>query len=590
MIAAWMLRTLLVGLLFGLAARVAEPAAGWLRWPRRWVWVAALVGSLALPLIALLLPGTLPGLPAWLVPPIQTATVVAAGEAELMLLSGAAAETMSLQGAAPAADWVSAALLAGWAVLSAAMLAGVAWTHLRLRRLRAACVRVDVEGGPVWIGEGIGPAVLGLRRPAVVVPHTLRSAPAEEQRLILLHEREHIAAGDPWLLALALVALAAMPWNVPLWWQNRRLRLAVEVDCDARVLTRGISRRSYARVLLHTAGGPALLSLLSPAWGGRSFHLERRMIAMTANRPPHALLRALPVLAMAVGIVVAACDTADPAARSAGLTAPVADQVEIGTDPGGIPYKVYEQADGLTRVEVGHDPRKPNTAIGFSYGWDFDPPLFKPLRSPKAGRMPSFPVVKEVRAGSMAELVGIHAGDTIVSVNGRDARETPLFRDRELGKFYIVRVRRNGREQDHAVRVGTGLKEGKHQLVDGGKIDIRADTVVSVDTIIYTAPADRQPTGQVGIGYTIWFYKPGESHDHRPARPGTVYPEVTQVLQGSSAHRAGVVVGDTIVASNGRDARSNKLFPDARPGSKYTLRLRRDGKEREVVVEAEARP
>src|SRR5262249_58279568 len=30
--------------------------------------------------------------------------------------------------------------------------------------------------------------------------------------------------------------VGALPWNVALWWQRSRLRLAVEMDCDARVL------------------------------------------------------------------------------------------------------------------------------------------------------------------------------------------------------------------------------------------------------------------------------------------------------------------------------------------------------------------
>ena len=35
------------------------------------------------------------------------------------------------------------------------------------------------------------------------------------------------------------MAVVLMPWNLPLWWQWRRLRFAIEVDCDARVLASG---------------------------------------------------------------------------------------------------------------------------------------------------------------------------------------------------------------------------------------------------------------------------------------------------------------------------------------------------------------
>jgi bla regulator protein blaR1 len=60
----------------------------------------------------------------------------------------------------------------------------------------------------------------------------------------------HIAARDPWLLLLALAIVVAAPWNLPLWWELRRLRFAIEVDCDARVVSRGADVRTYGEVLL----------------------------------------------------------------------------------------------------------------------------------------------------------------------------------------------------------------------------------------------------------------------------------------------------------------------------------------------------
>jgi lipopolysaccharide transport protein LptA len=44
--------------------------------------------------------------------------------------------------------------------------------------------------------------------------------------------------------------LVAMPWNVPLWWQLRRLRFAIEVDCDARVLKSGHDVGIYGEALI----------------------------------------------------------------------------------------------------------------------------------------------------------------------------------------------------------------------------------------------------------------------------------------------------------------------------------------------------
>ena len=76
-----------------------------------------------------------------------------------------------------------------------------------------------------------------------------------------------------WVLVTLMTAgLAAvlLPWNLPVWWQLRRLRLAIEVDCDARVVRRGGDLRQYASLLIEVGrrragGGSPLLALAGPA-------------------------------------------------------------------------------------------------------------------------------------------------------------------------------------------------------------------------------------------------------------------------------------------------------------------------------------
>src|SRR5690606_10427220 len=116
--------------------------------------------------------------------------------------------------------------------------------------------------------------------------------------LLLRHEEEHLTAGDPRLLLFALALLVALPWNLPLWWQAHRLRLALEMDCDARVLRGSPAARAYGSLLLHvgarnSGGGLAVASFAAP----HSF-LERRlrMITRDPSRPAWpALLLALPI-------------------------------------------------------------------------------------------------------------------------------------------------------------------------------------------------------------------------------------------------------------------------------------------------------
>ncbi|MGZ6640165.1 MAG: M56 family metallopeptidase, partial [Solirubrobacteraceae bacterium] len=73
------------------------------------------------------------------------------------------------------------------------------------------------------------------------------------QRLVIAHEAEHVAARDTLVLGIACVVVAAMPWNPVVWYMLSRLRLAVELDCDARVLRAGAAPLSYGALLIDVA-------------------------------------------------------------------------------------------------------------------------------------------------------------------------------------------------------------------------------------------------------------------------------------------------------------------------------------------------
>ncbi len=75
--------------------------------------------------------------------------------------------------------------------------------------------------------------------------------------------------------------------------------------------------------------------------------------------------------------------------------------------------------------------------IGFAYSAS---PEMGPDGKP---RLKDFPVVVSVDSGSSAQKAGIAAGDVILEVNGKNARENGgLFRERAPGTKYQVRVRR----------------------------------------------------------------------------------------------------------------------------------------------------
>lgn len=54
-----------------------------------------------------------------------------------------------------------------------------------------------------------------------------------------------------------------MPWNPALWWIVRRLRLAIETDCDRRVLHAGTDVHAYGVLLLNAAARYARAPLLA---------------------------------------------------------------------------------------------------------------------------------------------------------------------------------------------------------------------------------------------------------------------------------------------------------------------------------------
>ncbi len=75
-----------------------------------------------------------------------------------------------------------------------------------------------------------------------------------------------------------------MPWNLALWWQLRRLCLAVEMDCDNRVLSALGDPNAYGELLLKVAEAGSRGPRLQPAFLGMGM-LERRLNALLARTP-----------------------------------------------------------------------------------------------------------------------------------------------------------------------------------------------------------------------------------------------------------------------------------------------------------------
>jgi bla regulator protein blaR1 len=104
----------------------------------------------------------------------------------------------------------------------------------------------------------------------------------KHQSAVIAHEQSHLDAGDPQLFTFALALLVFMPWNLPLWWQLRRLRYAIEVDCDARVVASGLDPAHYGETLI-TVGErqSAYVGAVAAMSESRSFLEERIRIMLS---------------------------------------------------------------------------------------------------------------------------------------------------------------------------------------------------------------------------------------------------------------------------------------------------------------------
>jgi hypothetical protein len=272
MIAAFMLHAIMVAACCVPAGWAAEHALASMGKPRRLAWILVMLISVAIP-VATQLAGRSERIPT----PAQPGTPAPVDLPHANYID----DLVRLPEVPPA--WTRDRSIGGlWACMSLSVLAFYAIAASRLSRSARGWSR---HGGraDVLVARDIGPAVVGLLHPRVVLPQWLAAAPDNIRRLVLEHERQHIAARDPLLLAAALLLIALLPWNLPLLWQLNRLRLALELDCDARVLAADVDPVDYGEALLlvnqrNSAAPAGALALIQ-----RPSQLERRIRIMTAN-------------------------------------------------------------------------------------------------------------------------------------------------------------------------------------------------------------------------------------------------------------------------------------------------------------------
>lgn len=276
---AWTAYLLVVSGLMSLAGFILERAIRPYHFATRWIWVCALLASLVLPILL----SSTTSQPTPAAASVQSVLREASQTPALTARRDWTAQ-MPARLVGPRTVELNAVIEGVWvgsSVIAVAILFGGWWYgyQCRLRWRRAV-----VEKTEVFVAKDAGPATVGLFHPQIVVPEWLLVAPAETLRCVLAHERSHVEARDPavWGLGLGVVILAL--WNPLLWLQVRRLRLAIEVDCDRRVLSVGHDARRYARTLVDVSTQrPAYLGGLAASprsWSS----IERRIMLMNTPR------------------------------------------------------------------------------------------------------------------------------------------------------------------------------------------------------------------------------------------------------------------------------------------------------------------
>jgi hypothetical protein len=373
------------------------------RKPRRIAWVLAMLCSALLPPLMMLKAGPEPA-----AAPLAAEIMLSrpAAEADVTRLTVPAPAPVSsivvAESEALAADpagvwnrptpsWPS--LIWAWAAASTAMLVLLAGTGVLLWRHSSAWQRIVIQDHEVLVSEDTGPALLGALRPRIVVPRWFMDEPADTQSLILEHEQQHIIARDPLLLRVAMLLAIAAPWNLPLWWQLHRLRLAIELDCDSRVMRGGANAGRYGQVLVGVTQRAVAMPVGVIAMSEPASALETRIRNLAPAPGRHPVLRMIGALLMAVaGIGAAAALEApavmpgakDPAVRAATPAAAVSPATRATPATAATPAAPDRPA---TPVAAAPAPiRTPQASAESSAGTEARPaPAAATMGTPQAG-------------------------------------------------------------------------------------------------------------------------------------------------------------------------------------------------------------
>lgn len=208
----------------------------------RFVWAGAVVGSILSPLLGGILITTRDYL---LARNLDLARAVGTPDPTVLYSLGDVLANTRIFGL-----HVDVVFLIGWMAMASCAAIWIWLSKRTVTTLSASWAQERWRGQPVYVSKNVGPCVVGFLQSRLVVPEWVGSLTERQQDLILEHELQHLRAWDPRLSQLFLGLICLMPWNLPLLIAYRRLRLAIEIDCDHRVVEQTGSVREYGKTLL----------------------------------------------------------------------------------------------------------------------------------------------------------------------------------------------------------------------------------------------------------------------------------------------------------------------------------------------------
>jgi TonB family protein len=120
----------------------------------------------------------------------------------------------------------------------------------------AVAARCGLRRAPrhVAVDPDLGPAVMGILRPILLVPRGLdRSLTPREFEAVLMHELVHIRQRDNLWAALQALVVSVLWFNPVAWLLSRCIAIATEMACDERVVALTGDAELYATVIVKTA-------------------------------------------------------------------------------------------------------------------------------------------------------------------------------------------------------------------------------------------------------------------------------------------------------------------------------------------------